>query len=237
MEEDDVADVALNGFESVEALACLVGLEPQDLRLMAARADTLYLPPRWKPKASGGQRRIDRPWSHLKRVQRRLGELLAERLESPIAFGVSGRSQLDAARVHVRQRFVGHLDIRDFFPGVKSDLVRTKLEEIAEGEVVELMMALLTFRGRLPVGSPASNAVANLVLADLGRRVAERAGAAGVRVTRFTDDFAVSGPVHRDVEGMIGFIARELSRLGPRVNRRKVFITPNHRPQVVHGIV
>ena len=58
----------------------------------------------------------------------------------------------------------------------------------------EILVGLLTLQDRLPQGAPTSPAIADLVLRPVDEQVHAAAQRLGVRVTRYVDDFAFSGP-------------------------------------------
>jgi RNA-directed DNA polymerase len=208
-----------------------------ELRSLAASPEQHYKETRWEKKPTGGSRRIDEPRERLKAVQKYIADLLAPLIDSPIAYGIDGPSHVDAAGVHEGQPVVGKLDIEDFYPSVTADLVRSALRDVGfGGEALDLLVQLVTLRGRLPQGAPSSPAVANLVLARLDRRVAAEATRLGARVTRVADDFTLSGSSWIAVRRLQEFIEGELRDLGLRVNWRKHAITPHHRAQLVHGL-
>lgn len=78
------------------------------------------------PKRSGGKRLIMSPKRRLKAIQRKLLEVLVEKLplsENAHAFR-RGRSIRTGAEPHVGKRFVLKLDLKDFFPTVTCARVR-----------------------------------------------------------------------------------------------------------------
>src|SRR5439155_16123266 len=103
---------------------------------------------------SGGKRLIMAPKRRLKMVQRKLLELLVERLpmsEHAHAFR-RGRSIRSGAEPHVGKRSVLKLDLKDLFPSVSAARVRALL--IACGysfPVATTLAVLMTEAERQPV--------------------------------------------------------------------------------------
>ena len=116
---------------------------------------------------------------------------------------------------HLGQRFVASLDIKDFFSSVTIGPIIQTLQSLespmlfreikGKGELEEipwthdaavLVGRLLTRRGVLPQGSPASPAIANLVFAKHDQQIARSLGEEIV-YTRYVDDltFSISGNV------------------------------------------
>jgi hypothetical protein len=222
---------------TIEELAEALVISVDALRQLAASADTLYEPPFWQKKASGGKRRIDPPKEPLMTIQGLIKKLLSPLVDSPIAFAIRGRSHVDAARQHPGKGYLGKLDALNFFLSITEGLVREALRSKGfDGEALEILVKLVTLKGRLRQGPPSSPVVANLVLEDFDRRVAETAGQLRVIVTRSTDDFSTSGPTWISVQRTHEFIIEQLRHLGLRMNWGKFSITPHHDAQLVHGI-
>ena len=78
--------------------------------------------------------------------------------------------------------------------------------------------------------------IANLILDEVDRPVLERARQLGVWVTRFVDDWTVSGVDRMAVVEMLTFIENELKRLNLRFHPDKTHIRGRHEPQIVHGL-
>jgi len=223
-------------FDSVASLALAVGRMEDCLRELS---DEVVYQPGWVLKPSGEWRRIDEPESILKDAQERLlcrvFDVIAE--PSEIAFAVKGRGHIAAARRHERKLWVACCDIDNFFPSVTAAMVHDLLLAMGCGEDRAAVLArLMTYRGALPQGAPTSSMIANLLLTEIDRRVYEYALRLAVTVTRYVDDFAVSGADRDNVKRMLSFIAGELRRLGLREKREKRTLVRRDQPQVVHGL-
>jgi hypothetical protein len=224
---------------SLADLAVMSQLHEDQLRLAARDAPWLY-EPTWIPKKSGGDwRRVHAPDDDLlKPTQDAVAHyVLAPLVVSPIAYGISGRSQIDAARLHARKPYVGSDDIENFFSSVTERVIRTLLTSLGFGiEAVDLLVRLVSLRGCLPQGAPTSPAIANLLLAASDRRLHAEAQRLGVVLTRFVDDYAISGSDRLAIIGMMQLIERELRILGLRSNPSKRSLAPRSERQLVHGL-
>jgi hypothetical protein len=78
-------------------------------------------------------------------------------------------------------------------------------------------VALVTHGGALVQGLPASDGVADLYLKDADRRIHVEAERLGVSVTRYSDNFLMSGANRDVVMQMARFVKAELQKLGLRV--------------------
>jgi retron-type reverse transcriptase len=211
------------------------------------------------PKRSGGKRLIMAPKRRLKAIQRKLLELLVEKLpvsEHAHAFR-RGRSIRTGAEPHVGKRFVLKLDLKDFFPSVTFARVRGLL--IAFGysyPVATTLGVLMTEAERQPVeidgevfhvpvgqrhcvqGAPTSPGICNAFLLRLDRRLSGFAKKHGLTYTRYADDLSFSGEVDRNTVGKFRSVAsRIISEEGFVINTAKTRLMGRGTRQTVTGVV
>jgi len=103
--------------------------------------------------------------------------------------------------------------------------------------LADVLVALCTYRGRLPQGASTSPALANLVLLEFDAKVDALARSAEVRVTRTADDLYISGPSRLAVIRVQRAIECFLLAVGFRTNPSKRFLAPHHQRQLVHNLV
>jgi hypothetical protein len=210
------------------------------------------------PKRGGGERLILAPKRQLKAVQRRLLELLVNKLPvSGHAHGFrAGRSIRSNAEPHVGRRVVVKLDIRDFFASVHVGRVRGLL--IAYGysyPVAAVLAALMTEAPRQPVveegvryfvpvgsrhcvpGAPTSPGLCNALLLSLDHRLAGLARRFGFEYTRYADDLTFSGDDAAAAPGLIRLAAAILRAEGFAANPAKTRILRSGGRQTVTGVV
>lgn len=222
------------GIESPAQLARILGLDLVELLELADSAPSNYRP-RCETKPGGGTRKIDRPVGRLKTIQRRIYRRLLKQL--PISAsahgGVPGRSHVSAARVHLHAHTIATIDIRTFFSSVTNDHVYSLFTEMScSPDVARLLTLLTTFEGHLAQGSPASTAIANILLVAFDRVVASHARSLDVHYTRVVDDAALSGTC-ADVSAMVGVVISEIRRLRLHPHRKKTKVMANgHRKTV-----
>ncbi len=166
-------------------------------------------------KRSGGARLIHAPKRRLKAVQRKLLELLVDKL--PVHDAAHGfrhdRSIRTCAEPHVGKRVVLKLDVREFFPSITFARVRGYLVAMGYGyEVATTIACLCTEAERQPVeifvgalvhvpvgprrapqGAPTSPGLSNAICLRLDRRLEGLARAHGFAYTRYADDLTFSG--------------------------------------------
>ena len=211
------------------------------------------------PKRSGGKRLIMAPKRRLKLIQRRLLELLVEKLpvsEHAHAFR-RGRSIRTGAEPHVGKRVVLKLDLKDFFPSVTVARIRGLL--IAYGysfPVATTLAVLMTEAERQPVevddqvfhvpvgprhcvqGAPTSPGVCNALLMRLDHRLAGLARKHGLAYTRYADDLSLSGDFNREAANKLRVIVQRIvEEEGFEVNTDKTRIMGQGARQSVTGVV
>jgi len=228
---------------SPRVLAVALGVPPRVFEEIVLNPSRHYLPPRVIATSTPGKgRRIDRPKDPLKRIQRKIHELVVAQLIFPpdLHGGLPGGSPKRLASHHRQQPVVVRIDVADFFPSVTAEMVEdifgTQLR--CSPQVARRIARLLTLRKEdgstfLPQGSPASTVVANLVLDRFDRRVRLAAKRCDVRYDRYVDDLVFSGEKARMVISIaIGLLASE----GFRISRRKLEVMSNSGAQVAVGL-
>ncbi|MDP3657729.1 MAG: reverse transcriptase family protein [Brevundimonas sp.] len=190
-----------------------------------------------KAKKSGGVRNISAPVEPLKQVQKRIAVLL-QRITPPdyLFAPVSGRSYVDNAARHIGAQSVRLLDIEDFFPScsVKKAawLFANKLE--CSPDVAAILCKLVTLKGALPQGSPASPILAYLCYLEMWSEIQQLVEEAGCTLSVYADDLTISGDLVR--EEMIWKVKRTLFRHGHRYSREKER-SRRGRPVEVTGVI
>lgn len=220
-------------------------------------------------KDSGSIRLIEVPKQRLKAIQ---GKILAEILERipphPAAHGfVTGHSIKTFAAPHAGRRVVLRMDLREFFPSLRSGRVQALLRTAGYPErVADLLGGLCTnsvprdlwkssamaidplalhamrqlYAGRhLPQGAPTSPALANLCAYRLDCRLNGLARAAGAVYTRYADDLAFSGDeaFERQVERFATRVAAVVLEEGFEVHHRKTRFMRRGVRQYLAGVV
>lgn len=142
-------------------------------------------------KGSGEPRWIEEPCAPLKRIQRRIADILKNyRSAHPSATGfVEGRSTALHARYHAGAEAAVTVDIRDFFSSITKAQVASALRGgphlsphqrrwanpfanwVPKGIFALADLVCVPFKNVLPQGAPSSPPIANLVAAELDRRV------------------------------------------------------------------
>ncbi len=219
-------------------------------------------------KSSGGKREILAPVEPLKALLRLIYLEILERF--PLNHHIHGfrrnRSIVSNAKAHL-QNGANHLvnwDIKDCFPStseifvqevyektIGKNLRQEGVENVEVDEIISILTSLSTLRyGRakqkvLPMGSPTSPALLNLVLQPFDlilarhlNRINQESDASLV-YTRYGDDISISSPKPLP-SAIFGIVPSLLSKFGYRINQKKTKMmhrNTSSKPLEVTGIV
>lgn len=215
------------------------------------------------PKKKKGEfRTIDAPCAGLKMIQRALN-LIFQTIYTPheAAMGfVPHRSVVTNARVHVGQKYVYNIDLKDFFPSITSGRLFKRLL-VAPFSMDKKMASIVTDlccytnadgKNVLPQGAPTSPTITNFISEHLDRKLSKLARAYGMKYTRYADDitfscssnmFAEDGKFCKSLRNIIEEeehfkINTDKTRLCHSGERQEVTgLTVNERPNVTRRYV
>lgn len=261
-DEDQLQRYGLPIWKTEEEIAAALGISLKELWYFAIHRERERQPHYITfaiPKRSGGKRLIMAPKRRLKSIQRKLLQLLVEKLpvsEHAHAFR-RGRNIRTGAEPHVGKKFVLKLDLKDFFPSVTAARVRGLL--IAYGysfPVATTLAVLMTESERQPVevdenifhvpvgprhcvqGAPTSPGLCNAMLLRLDRRLAGFAKKNALNFTRYADDLTFSGEMDRAAANRFRIaISRIIADEGFAVNTAKTRLMGRGNRQSVTGVV
>jgi RNA-directed DNA polymerase len=201
------------------------------------------------PKKDGGRRLIEDPHLPLKKLQRHLNRYLQacyfmQRPAAVYGFCISTRHEVPRnivthAAVHCGCRHMLNLDLRDFFHSITEEKVRNwwlaSFPRFSR-PLVELLTALVTFRGRLPMGSPCSPVISNFAVLDMDHELMTFARTAGLRYTRYADDLTFSSqkPVTLSDQQ---FIRSVITHYGFSIQEKKWRLYSANDPKMVTGLL
>lgn len=180
--------------KSQRKLAELLFCNTRKLRKIA-REDNLYRQFK-KQKKDGGHRLISAPRDDLKKIQKRIADLL-QRIAPPdyLFAPVAGRSYVDNAAIHQGSQYFRLLDIENFFQNCSDNKVIWFFHKRMEcsPDVSAIIKALVIHNGSLPQGSPCSSILAYLAYVDMWEEIAEIVGETDCTLSVYADDLTVSG--------------------------------------------
>lgn len=137
------------------------------------------------------------PNNELKMIQRAVAGIISSRFTAHrIAHGyTAGKSIFTNAREHVGAHSMLKIDLVNFFGSINRnsiiDALRPRLSEFSDRDIGTIT-DLCCYNGHLPEGSPASPILSNLVCYPLDEQLDELARWHGCKVTRYSDDMAIS---------------------------------------------
>lgn len=225
-------------YQELSSLEHDLGVKARTLYAMSNRLGKHYHPVRL-PKADGSYRLLYVPDEPLKRIQRKIQNVLLVDCElSPYATAYRyGGSIIKNARPHVGKDRILKLDIRNFFDSIRYSTVKDRVfpsERYSEKNRILLTM-LCYYRDALPQGAPTSPAISNIIMRDFDNAIGAWCAKRGIVYTRYCDDMTFSGPVNADE--VASLVRQRLAADGFRLNERKTKCIDSHHRQTVTGIV
>jgi retron-type reverse transcriptase len=180
--------------QSPRALAKLLFLSVDGLQSFTKNEASYSVWP--TPKKNGGERIIEAPHDNLKKVQKRIADLLYK-IETPdyVIAPAKNKSYVQNAAMHRGARQFHLLDIEDFFPSCTSRKVFWFFNSIMKcpRDVSAILTSITTYKGHLPQGSPSSPILAFYSYLDMWSGINSIATEAGCKLSIYADDITVSG--------------------------------------------
>ena len=203
------------------------------------------------PKRNGDPRYIEDPEPRLKTVQRKLNTFLQgvyhfNRTNTAFGFITAcsddppnmGRGIVNNARQHIGQPWMLNMDILDFFHNVKTEKVAwifLTQPFSFDAELADLLTRLCTYKGRLPMGSPASPILSNFAARLLDTEFETLARSRQWIFSRYADDMTISSKVEitkDDIELLRGYYRAH----GFEPNEKKTKLMGPNDEHIVTGI-
>lgn len=185
------------------------------------------------PKGKGKWRKITAPSDELKSFQKKLMEELYKIPVHSSAHGfVKGKSISTNAFPHVKKKFVLSMDMKDFFPSIKRDMVESVFDFY---QIDKRYVDYVLFNEGLPQGSPCSPTISNLYCYDLDTELSYFAEQNNLSYTRYADDITISGD-NFDKE-IIRTVKSIVKRHRLVVHPRKTKVMWRNQRQVVTGVI
>jgi len=218
--------------QTMQELCVLVGQPEHQLQLLAA------MPPYNEftvQKRDGSPRFIEDPQPKLKQVLRMLNAYLQaiyffDKPDASYGFitipkddPAPPRHIVTHAERHLGCLWLMNIDLEDFFHQITTEAVAKRLGDMPfqfDEDVVQLLARLMTYKGRLPMGSPCSPVLSNLVFQREDLALETWAKANGWLYTRYADDLTFSAQQVITVP-QFGQTVNLLENHGYRVHPRK----------------
>lgn len=217
-------------------LSILLGIPHEVLINLSENCQKKYKPFK-KKKQNGEYRTIDNPIAELKTPQKRIKDRILEKvpLSPEILGGVKGRSIKDYAAIHLNQKQVVCLDIKNCFPSVSNKMVfevfRNQLK--FSKDVSSILTKLTTYRYHLPQGAPSSTSLLNIIINPMALEITDICKKSKLNVSFWVDDITISGVNAREI---IQEIVPIIHKYGFSIKANKTSITYDHQKQSALGI-
>lgn len=218
-------------------LALLLGIDNEYLHRMSNAPEFFYRT-FYIQKRNGKRRRIDEPLPDLKKVQSWiLNEILYKVPCSKFAKAyVPNICIKDNSRFHRKQKIVMTVDLKDFFPSIKSGFILNLFLSIGYNLPTAVILTRLScLRESLPQGAPTSAYLSNLVMLQFDNIISRYCTAHNIRYTRYADDLTFSGDF--DIAALLYLIDKELKYLNLQRNPKKFKVMRNGNRQTATGII
>ncbi len=195
------------------------------------------------PKKTGGKRILNIPSRSLKKLQKViLLKLLYKEKVHPCSYAYrKGKSIVDNAKVHCNSSVIIKMDIRDFFPSVKSEKVNRLFLKLGwNEEASNKLTELCTWENGLPQGAPTSPAISNIILYQLDKKLFSIAQNFQARYSRYADDltFSLNEDKPEVIRSIIKLTQLAVEKEGFRINfkKGKINVIRKYQSQRVCGI-
>jgi len=198
IEDDFQADDAFLSIQTRRDVARILGISEKQL------VYCLYTRPRASfynlfeiRKKNGGSRQITAPIGAIKYMQFRLSKLLAQVYKPKAAAHgfIKNKSILTNAAIHLRQKCLLNIDLKDFFPTINFGRVRGLFKSQPfnfSSEVATILAQICCYNGALPQGAPTSPVISNMICNRLDKQLHKLARTSQCRYTRYADDITFS---------------------------------------------
>jgi RNA-directed DNA polymerase len=207
-------------------------------------------------KRNGDDRQLRVPVPLLKKIQKIIAlDMAKEYRPRKHVYGyVKGKSIAQKARIHVAQRWVARIDLKDFFPSVNFGRVFGLFKGHPFGftdELATLLTQLVMDGNELPQGAPTSPIISNFLCRSLDFELQQMAKVHRCFYTRYADDLIFSTNLKRlspqicspaapdgvSIQANVGDGLRAvIERQGFKVNDAKTRIFDRSGRQQVTGI-
>ncbi|MFD0765739.1 reverse transcriptase family protein [Mucilaginibacter lutimaris] len=175
---------------------------------------------------NGAERKRDMfsPDYQLKRKQREVNHLLKP-IGLPFSMygGISKRSNIENAQMHVDSKFFLTIDLKNYFNNISNDQVyQTLIGYGINKRISRAITRISTVNYALPQGAPTSTMLANLVFASTAIELEALCAKRKIIFTNFVDDLTFSSK--KDFKQLIPQILALLKKNGFVVNQKKSII-------------
>jgi len=143
-----------------------------------------------------------------------------------------GCSTKNNAKYHSKRKFILHADIKNFFGSIDKECFLKTYRKKFNDEETEMLWSICSYKGGLPIGSPASPFISNRIMRRIDKKL--KRIAPFVKYTRYADDMVFSSNRYFDKKN-INKVADILKKNGFLLNYSKTYFMNSRRE--VTGII
>lgn len=203
-------------------------------------------------KRRGGARSISSPNGAIRKLQAKLKSTLEEIYRPKVSVHgyVSGRGIKSNASRHIRKKWVGKVDLQDFFPSIHFGRVFGLFKSAPfnfDHDVAKRLAAICCHKGGLPQGGLTSPIISNIICSKLDVEITDLCKAMRVSYSRYADDMVFSSNQEDFPNDILVFNApgasvgpkllQILSNNGFAINPEKTSLISSKSRQMVTGVV
>lgn len=218
-------------------LSVLVGYKKDYLKRAVVYTPYFYRDFEIKKK-NGKMRKISEPLPSLKEIQDWiLVNILEVEKVSPFAKAYRKKvSLIENVKFHKNQPKVLTLDIKDFFPSIKTENVESIFRSFGYSTLISnLLSKLCTRDGYLPQGAPTSPYLSNLFFKSADDIIIKYCLGNDIRYTRYADDLSFSGSFEENE--LIELVKNTVEAMNLSLHPNKIKVMKPNDRQTVTGIV
>ncbi len=184
---------------TIQDLSEVLNVEVGSIKRISYKANSFYIE-NPQPKNDGTMRMTYIITPPLQKIQDRIKDNIFSCVEFPhylmggIRDEADPRDHIKNAKIHSGKKWLISLDIKNYFPSVKSKYVYSMWKNFFgfSDEVSRVLTKLTTYNGFLPQGSKTSSGIANLLLWDKEPSFVDVINKQDFTYTRFVDDITIS---------------------------------------------
>lgn len=233
---------------SIKHLSELVGYSQSYLTRSIISTSFFYRHFKIKKK-NGKFRCISEPLPSLKEIQHFILKdiLYTQKVSKYCKSYIPKKNIKEYLKFHVNEKEILTLDLKDFFPSIKFELVHNYFSQLGYSSDVSFYLSCITTycdkqkkfdekERYLPQGAPTSPYLSNLILRDFDNYIGAYCSEVKIKYTRYADDLAFSGDKINKKE-IIDFVCEKLEKLGLNLNLEKINLMKHNRQQLISGVV
>lgn len=202
--------------------------------------DSFYV----RKRHSNNKRKICAPYADLLRAQDIIYKaiLLKDKQISKAAHGFIPKNDTEIRNIytnalpHANCKWLVNVDLKDFFPSIRYDMVLSYFKSLGYLEdVCVCLTELCTYHKELPQGAPTSPMLSNLITWKLDMELQSLAQSKQCVYTRYADDLTFSG-MKLDSRICVDDIKKIVKHFRFRVNNKKTKVKYHGQRQMVTGL-